>query len=378
MSFIVCLGYCLLQVLWFLRPHSDSKRGSKAVVMILPSISIRCIMTIWMLQVSWPSQTDFLSVSPPMGPNSRILRVEMIEEFSGFRAVGSSTRSAMSCELALKTLQGAVITHKIDLDTTVGQLKAMLLENKTKDPIERKILRVELLQDFSIMKMDDAQDLGKTGLLEALALATVIYKRNEVEAATQAEVHLRGLFHLNIPPDLTTISGSAFQGCGNLVSVTITKSVTHIGNYAFFCCFFLARITLGDSMKHIGENAFRNCASLSSITLGDSVTHIGNNAFQNCGSLASITLGDSVRHIGDNAFQNCGSLASVTFGDSVTHIGDNAFQNCTPLSSITLGQSDTHIGKYAFEGCTMLHICKDWLCYLNPESAGIFDRAFSF
>ena len=237
----------------------------------------------------------------------------------------------MSRELELNTLQGAVITHKIDLDTTVGQLKAMLLENKTKDPIERKILRVELLQDFSIMKMDDTQDLGKTGLLEAETVATVIYKRNEVEAATQAEVHLQGLFHLNIPPDLTAISGRAFQDCTKLVSVTINKSVTHIGNYAFSCCFSLARITLGDSMKHIGEYAFGNRASLSSISLGDSVTHIGDNAFRNCTSLASITFGDSVTHIGDNAFRNCASLASITFGDSVMHIGKHAFEGCTML-----------------------------------------------
>ena len=170
--------------------------------------------------------------------------------------------SAMSREVKLKTLPGDIYTHRVDSDTTVEKLKAMLLEHKTKDPIERKILRVELLQDCSVM-VDDAQDLGKTGLLEAEAVATVIYKRNEVEAATGADVHTQGLFHLNIPPDLKTISGSAFQDCTSLVSVTITKSVTHIGNYSFFCCFSLAKITLGDSVEHIGENAFANCASLS-------------------------------------------------------------------------------------------------------------------
>ena len=217
--------------------------------------------------------------------------------------------SAMSRELTLKSgLQGDVITHKIDLDTTVGQLKAMLLENKTKDPIERKILRVELLQDCSIMKMDDAQKLGITGLLEAEALPTIIYKRNEVEAATQADVQTQGLFHLNIPPDLKTISGFAFQDCTNLVSVSLTQSVTHIGSYAFSCCFSLARITLGDSMTHIQDNAFRNCASLKSITMGGSVKHIGDNAFRNCTSLTSITFGESVTHIGKNAFEGCTML----------------------------------------------------------------------
>ena len=208
-----------------------------------------------------------------------------------------------------------------------------------KDPIERKILRVELLQDCSIMKLDDAQELGTTGLLEAEALPTIIYKRNEVEAATKADVQTQGLFHLNIPPDLKTISGFAFQDCTNLVSVTLTQLVTHIGSDAFTCCFSLARITLGDSVTHIGDNAFRNCASLKSVTMGDSLTHIG-----------------------DNAFRNCTSLVSITCGDSVTHIGDNAFRNCTSLVTITCGDSVTHIGKCAFEGCTMLHLSgKDYV-----------------
>ena len=179
------------------------------------------------------------------------------------------------------------------------------------------------------------------GLLEAEAKATVIYKRNEVEAATKADVQTQGLFHLNIPPDLKTISGFAFQDCTNLVSVALTQSVTHIGSDAFSCCFSLARITLGDSVTHIGDNAFRSCASLKSVTMGDSLTHIG-----------------------DNAFRNCTSLVTITCGDSVTHIGDNAFRNCTSLVTITCGDSVTHIGKCAFEGCTMLHLFgKDYVGY---------------
>ena len=89
----------------------------------------------------------------------------------------------------------------------------MVLLKEAKDRIECKILRVELLQDCSIMEMDDAQELGIAGLLEAEAIPIVIYNRNEVEAATQADVQTRGLFHLNIPPNLKTISGFAFQEC---------------------------------------------------------------------------------------------------------------------------------------------------------------------
>ena len=106
------------------------------------------------------------------------------------------------------------------METTIGELKTMLLEKhpRAEDPTERKLLRVELLLNSSIIEMEDAQTLGATGLLEAEA-PTVIYKRNEAEASTKDDVHALGFFHLNIPSNCTDISRKAFQNCQNLVSV---------------------------------------------------------------------------------------------------------------------------------------------------------------
>ena len=73
------------------------------------------------------------------------------------------------------------------METTLGELKAMLLEKcptRAEDPMEHKLRTVELLCDSSIMEVDDAQTVGATGLLDAEAI-TAIYKRNEVEAATK-------------------------------------------------------------------------------------------------------------------------------------------------------------------------------------------------
>eukprot|EP00434_Breviolum_minutum_P025963 symbB.v1.2.022953.t1/scaffold2070.1/size90664/1 len=288
--------------------------------------------------------------------------------------------NAMSWELELKTLQGGVISVEVVMETTLRELKAMLLEKhpRAEDPIERKLLAVELLRDSSIMEVDDAQTLGAAGLLEAKAITTAIYKRNEVEAATKDGIHTREFFHLNIPSICTNISWQAFQDCTHLVSVAMNESsVTHIDECAFYGCTSLARITFGESVTHIKYNAFRKCKSLESLTLGDSVTHIENSAFEECSSLASITLGECVAHIGNSAFsgctalqtitlgasvtyigvcafQDCMSLQSITLGESVTQIEGSAFHKCTPLESITLGESVTHIGDGAFYGCTSL------------------------
>ena len=212
--------------------------------------------------------------------------------------------AAMSCEIKLNNLQGGVITLDIPITATVRELKAMLLaKHPCQDPIERKILKVELLRDSSII--DDAETLDAAGFFCAESLVTVAYTRNEVEAATKDEIddiHAQRCFGAKIPCNLTEISRYAFQNCRQLVLVSIEGSVTHIG-----------------------AGAFAQCRSLTSISMGESVTHIGEQAFVGCRSLPSISMGESVRHIGDFAFAQCTSLTSISMGESVMHIGAFAF-----------------------------------------------------
>ena len=99
------------------------------------------------------------------------------------------------------------------METTLGELKAMLLEKcptRAEDPMERKLRTVELLCDSSIMEVDDAQTVGAAGLLDAEAI-TAIYKRNEVEAATKKDIRTREFFHLNIPLVAQTFPDKLFK-----------------------------------------------------------------------------------------------------------------------------------------------------------------------
>ena len=264
--------------------------------------------------------------------------------------------AAMSCEVKLNTVQGGVITLDIPITATVRELKAMLLEkHPCQDPIERKILKVELLRDSSII--DDAETLDAAGLFCTESLVTVAYARNEVEAATKDDIdhiHTQRFFGVKIPCNLTEISRYAFQNCKLLVLVTISGSVTHIGCHAFAGCTSLTSISISESVTRIGACAFARCTSLNRIAMGESVTHIGPIAFSECTSLMSISIGESVTHIGVGAFAGCTSLMSISIGESVTHIGVGAFAGCTSLMSISIGESVSHIWERAFAGCTSL------------------------
>ncbi len=231
---------------------------------------------------------------------------------------------AMSCEVKLNTLEGGVITLDVQTTATVRELKSMLLEkHPCEEPIERKLLKVVLLQDGSFI--DDAETLAEAGLLDAESLVTVTYTRNVVEAGTKDGIHTQGFFELKIPSDLTEICYDAFCGCEQVVLVTIPESVTSIGGCAFNYCSSLEKVTIGDSVTHIGKHAFADCSSLASITMGEAVIDIGQHAFEYCTSLERINMGESVTHIQEGAFSHCSSLASVTMGESVTYICDFAF-----------------------------------------------------
>ena len=261
--------------------------------------------------------------------------------------------AAMPHEVKVRTLEGGVLTVEVLATNTIKELKAMLHEKKhCGDPIERQILKVKVLADGLLV--NDDQTLESAGLLHDDSEVTVIYSRNEVEAATTEAIRAEGRLQVNIPPSLTEISASAFEWDTKVVKVAIPESVTVIGDCAFFSCSSLASITIPDSVTLIGDNAFQFCSSLENITIPDSVTVIGNSSFRGCTSLTSVTIPDSVTVIGNSSFRGCTSLTSVTIPDSVTLIGDNAFFSCSSLASVTIPDSVTLIGYNAFDSCSSL------------------------
>ena len=205
---------------------------------------------------------------------------------------------------------------------------------------------------------------------------------------------------------LEKIANNAFEGCTNLITITLPKQLATIGASAFKGCTDLKNIAVPNAVTEIGNYAFQNCNNLTSVTIPDSVTKIGYCAFDGCtgeltvncnipsvpsgqygtfygSQFTKVTIGNSVTSIGSYAFENCTSLASVTIGYSVTSIGESAFGLCTSLTafygkfasadnrclivngtlkafapagltSYTIFDSVTSIGKYTFYGCYSL------------------------
>ncbi|MBR2876417.1 MAG: leucine-rich repeat domain-containing protein, partial [Clostridia bacterium] len=200
---------------------------------------------------------------------------------------------------------------------------------------------------------------------------------------------------------VTSIGGSAFLYCEELVSITIPDSVTSIGTSAFWSCESLTSITIPRTITSISSSAFSYCSSLTSVYItdlaswcnidfSDNPLYYAKNLYLNGELITDLIIPENVTEIKDYAFRNCSSLTSITIPDSVTSIGDSAFEYCTSLTSVhitslaswcnidfdyyanplyyaenlylngelvtelTIPENITEIKRYAFWGCTSL------------------------
>ncbi len=190
-----------------------------------------------------------------------------------------------------------------------------------------------------------------------------------------------------IPSGVTNIGASGFNGCTNLMSVTIPDSFKSIGYEAFEYFYGLTNVTIPASVTSIGAYAFA-ATGLTSVTIPDGVSSIGQVAFGSCYNLTSVEIPASVTNIGVAAFLGGNTTVSVDSGNpayasvagilfnkslttliqypvgsaaqsytvpnKVTEIGPEAFFYCTSLTNVTFPTSITSIDADAFYGCTSL------------------------
>ncbi len=223
------------------------------------------------------------------------------------------------------------------------------------------------------------------------------------EIGASAFANQTGITSVYIPASVVTINKSAFEGCTNLVKVTIQASsaLESIAGKAFAGCTNLASINLEATshLTHLGASAFKNCPGLTSVDLSrnENLQILGTNLgissgsgaagflFQNDGALETVKLPKSITTLGtsgfegtalttldlsqmtdmtgiggtlaisanssaENTFKNCKSLTTVRLPASVGAIGANAFEGCSALTTINLDNIAV-FGKQAFSGC---------------------------
>ena len=140
---------------------------------------------------------------------------------------------------------------------------------------------------------------------------------------------------INIPDNITSIGNSAFNYCVNLEEVVMPNTITFIGNYAFTGCSSLTNLIIPGSVKTFGSDTFSE-AGLESVIIEEGVTSLNFNMFSACVNLTSVTLPNTLISIESGVFNTCKSLENIVLPASLTGLSGLAFSNCTSLQTITL------------------------------------------
>lgn len=144
------------------------------------------------------------------------------------------------------------------------------------------------------------------------------------------------------------IGSNAFDGCGDITSLTLPDTITRINDSAFFLCESLMDIELPIGLKYIGDAAFGDCYALETIVLPSGLTQVGANLFFQCTSLQNVTIPDSLTEMGLGMFSACYVLESVKLPAGMTRIPDDLFWGCDNLREVEIPAGIESIGKYAF------------------------------
>jgi hypothetical protein len=157
-----------------------------------------------------------------------------------------------------------------------------------------------------------------------------------------------------LPPGITRLDDSAFEGCSELKLLTIPSEVVTIGHRAFYGCAGLTELSLHSRITSIDGGCFGNCTGLTKLALPPGITSIAAFAFCDCSGLSRIALPPGVTTIEDYAFADCSGLVELTLPPGVTTIGIGAFQFCSGLNQLSLPPGVTTIGSGAFQFCSGL------------------------
>lgn len=133
----------------------------------------------------------------------------------------------------------------------------------------------------------------------------------------------------------------------------LTVEVTY-GDYTYKGIVSIpSHVTFGNAIfkvKSIGSRCFEGCQELLELSLPDEINNISYRSFFGCSSLKKVNLSPSVLYIGREAFQECISLKSINLPTSLKEIQYRTFSGCTGLTEIIIPANIKVIDEKAFEG----------------------------
>ncbi|MGL6024131.1 MAG: leucine-rich repeat protein [Cetobacterium sp.] len=153
---------------------------------------------------------------------------------------------------------------------------------------------------------------------------------------------------------LTSIYANMFDGCKELVNVSMTETITVINSYGFNGCKKLSLTDLPLNITEIGAHAFNGCSNLLLSELPNKIVEIHSNCFNGCTNLRLTHLPNGVRKLNNYSFYRCENISMTILPSGLTTIPWRCFTGCKKLALTELPSGVGDIGENSFDGCEKL------------------------
>ena len=154
---------------------------------------------------------------------------------------------------------------------------------------------------------------------------------------------------------VSSVGSFAFQGAGDLKTVTLSADVTTISAGAFQDCTGLESLTLDAGLETVQQQAFQGCTELTSVALGPKLGTVGASAFQDCEKLETMTLAGGLGKLDASMLNGCTALKTVTLMGTeaaplaiANNTGGSPFRNTASLETLIFSGPFTNLGTNAF------------------------------
>lgn len=171
---------------------------------------------------------------------------------------------------------------------------------------------------------DNVQYLWTYAFHKCTKLEKIILPKQLKQIAQGCFEGCTALGKIEIPEKVTEINYKAFADCTSLEKVQFGNNIKAIGSNAFHNCILLQSAVI-PSVTTLEESAFEGCSNLLNVTLSDDLEEIESSTFKDCIELHDIYIGKSVLKVGSSSFFHCPKLQILNLPPSITDIDSYAF-----------------------------------------------------
>ena len=164
------------------------------------------------------------------------------------------------------------------------------------------------------------RSIGDGAFSESWSLQTVTISEGVTSIGSGVFKFSKSLTSVTLPASLTSIDENPFSYCSQLTEINVSPEnsefssvdgILYTKNLDKIIAYPGGRegdFIVPDSVEDIGISAFEGCKELNSVTISGNVRTISDRAFSGCSSLQEIEIPEGVTSIGDNAFPNRDTL----------------------------------------------------------------------